>query len=59
MDKPIGVTLNYNGKPTLVFPDGRILFKNADRILYPEYYPNNCEWAIDPESGEKLTVYEY
>ena len=44
IDKPVGVTLSWSGKPTLVFVDGSILFGNADRILYPEYYPNNEDW---------------
>jgi hypothetical protein len=57
-DKPVGATLNWSGKPTLAFSDGSILFGNADRILYPEYYPNGEEWAINPETGEKMPIFE-
>lgn len=56
-DKIIGVTLGYDLKPQLYFEDGTILVnQEADKLLYPEYYPDNCDWPIDPLTGEKLEI---
>lgn len=56
--KPIGVTMAWRGEVVLCFDGGTILGCRADRILYPEYFPNKCEWPIDPETGEKLKIAE-
>ena len=55
--KIIGVTLGWTGDPQLAFSDGTIYFKpELDRILHPEYFPNNECWPVDPKTGEKLFI---
>lgn len=41
--KVISVTLGCDLKPHLCFEGGYILFGNADRILYPEYFNGDDE----------------
>ena len=53
-----GVTIGYDGEPHLCFENGQILWGNADRILFPEYFPNNSKWPIDPETKKKLPIYK-
>jgi hypothetical protein len=53
--KIIGVTLGWDGKPHLCFEDGSILWGNADRILYPEYFRHG-EFPTDPITGEPLKI---
>jgi hypothetical protein len=55
----IGVTIGFDLRPHLAFSDGTILWGDADKIFYPEYWPedvthNKFAWPIDPETGEKL-----
>jgi hypothetical protein len=51
----IGVTLGWDGKPHLCFTGGKILFGDADRILYPKYFENG-DWPTDPITKEKLPI---
>ena len=57
-DKPIGVTMGWAGDVVLSFSDGKCLFggHKTDMRFYPEYFPNGCEWPIDPATGEKLPI---
>ena len=56
-NKPVGVTMDWSGKPCLLFSDNKILYsRKAEKILYPEYYPNNCEYPIDPKTGKMLSL---
>lgn len=48
--------MNWAGEPTLMFADGDILPKKVELILYPEYYPDNCTWPVDPQTGRELAV---
>lgn len=50
-----GVTLGWDGRPHLCFDNGNILFGDADKRLFPEYFKNG-EWPTDPETGEKLPI---
>lgn len=53
--KIIGATIGWSIKPQLCFEGGKIFYNpQIDRLLYPEYFPNNCEWPINPETKEKL-----
>lgn len=52
----VGVTLGWNGKPSLLFDDGKILFcREAELALYPEYFSSG-EWPTDPITQEKLPM---
>jgi hypothetical protein len=51
----IGVTLGWDLKPHLCFKGGKILWGNADRILYPEYFIEG-EFPVDPVTKEKLII---
>jgi hypothetical protein len=53
--KIIGVTLGWDGKPHLCFEGGKILWGNADRILYPQYFRNG-EYPTNPVTNEKLPI---
>jgi hypothetical protein len=53
--KPIGVTMGWDLKPHLAFEGGYILYGNADRILYPQYFKDG-DWPIDPETEKKLEI---
>lgn len=55
-DKPIGVTMDWGGNPTLAFSDGCIYPKQVEQILYKEYYPNGQQWPVDPETGDELPI---
>lgn len=55
--KVIGVTLGWDGQPHLCFTGGKILWGNADRILYPTYFENG-DWPTDPVTKEKLPIAE-
>lgn len=55
-EKPVGICLGWDLKPHLGFKDGKYLFGDAERVLYPEYFPNNEEWAVDPITKEKLEI---
>ena len=39
-EKPVCVTLGWDGLPTLQFSDGTIFSKDVELILYSEYYPD-------------------
>jgi hypothetical protein len=53
--KIIGVTIGYSARPQLLFEKGKIFYSpQIDRLLYPEYFPDNEEWPIDPKTGERL-----
>jgi hypothetical protein len=56
-DKPIGATMSWSGTPCLCFEGGYILFGNAERILYPEYFTNG-DWPTNPDTGENLPIYK-
>lgn len=51
------MTINWAGKICLAFKNGEILHGRVDKLLYPEYFPNDCEWPVDPETGIKLQIY--
>jgi hypothetical protein len=53
--KIIGVTMGWDLKPHLAFEGGYILYGNADRILYPQYFKNG-EFPCDPITGESLPI---
>lgn len=53
--KIIGVALGWDGKPHLCFEDGKILFGNADKILYPQYFKKG-DFPTDPKTNEKLPI---
>lgn len=55
-EKPIGVTMDWAGNPTLCFEGGLIYSKRDEQALYPEYYPGGCEWPVDPKTGEQLPI---
>lgn len=52
----VGVTLGWDGRPTLLFENGRILPRDWEKLRFPEYYPTgkDGEWPVDPKTGEKL-----
>lgn len=52
--KVVGVTFGWDLKPHLCFEGGTYLYGNADKILYPEYWPNGINWPINPKTGEEL-----
>lgn len=58
-DKPVAVTMGWDLRPTLVFSDGKILSKKAELCFYPEYYPDGCEWPIDPTTGLNMPIEEH
>ncbi|HZG16938.1 MAG TPA: hypothetical protein VE710_18260 [Candidatus Bathyarchaeia archaeon] len=51
----IGVTIGFDLKPRLCFAGGKILYGNADQILYPQYFQDG-EWPTDPVTKEKLPI---
>ena len=53
--KVIGVTLGWDLKPHLCFEGGFILWGDADRILYPQYFENG-DFPTDPITKEKLPI---
>lgn len=53
--KITGVTWGYDMKPHLCFDNKYILFGNADRVLYKEYFAEG-DWPIDPITKEKLPI---
>jgi hypothetical protein len=50
--------MGWAGDVVLSFADGTCLFggHETDMRFYPEYFPNKCEWPIDPATGEKLPI---
>ena len=48
---------DWTGNICLCNKDGSILPYNLGKSFYPEYFPNNCKWPIDPKTGEKLTIW--
>lgn len=57
-DKPVGVTIDRGGNPTLLFSDGCVYNKVVEQILYNEYYPDGQRWPVNPETGKRLPVSE-
>ena len=55
--KPEAVTIGWDGKPHLCDNAGRILFLNAERFIWPEYWGNSDDWPVDPETGERLPIF--
>jgi hypothetical protein len=51
----IGVTMGFDGKPHLCFTGGYILWGNADKVLYPQYFQDG-EYPTDPITREKLPI---
>ncbi len=56
--KIVGATLGWDKRIHLVFDDGKILWGDADRILFPEYFRNNNDWPVDPVTGKKIEIYD-
>lgn len=56
--KPMYVTMDWNGHPITTNGDGYILPRKAEMILNGEYYPNRIvgEWPCDPKTGDKLPI---
>ena len=55
-EKPIGVTLGWDAKVHLCFKGGYILYGDADKILYPQYWQKDSDWPHDPITGNKLKI---
>jgi hypothetical protein len=57
---PIGVTLGTGGVPVLAFigKNGSIEMLSGghddDVCFYPEYFPGDCIWPVDPYTGKEL-----
>lgn len=54
---PVGVEMGWDMMPHLCFADGRILFGDADKYLYPEYWKDGA-WPTDPVTHEKLPEFD-
>ncbi len=57
LEKPIGVTMGWDGDVHLAFRNGFILWGDADKTLYPEYWEAG-KWPVDPETKEQLPIYK-
>lgn len=57
----LGITIVPGGEVQLLFYDKEsgpfVLFsKKAERMLFKEYYPNQCEYPINPYTQKKLII---
>jgi len=59
VDKVVGVTLDWGGRAVTVNPQGKIFPYDYEMIRRKEYYPDGPgTWPKDPETGEKLPIYD-
>jgi hypothetical protein len=56
--KITGVTLGWDGNPTLELDSQYVLPRDAERLIYGEYYPTGTlgEWPVDPVTGVKAPI---
>lgn len=52
----VGVTPGWDFKPHLLFRNGKYLPRDAELLLYPEFFKLGVEWPTHPRTGEKLPL---
>lgn len=52
----IGAALDWGGRATLGWSDGKILMRNVAKIIYPQYFIDGEEYPINPVTKEKLPI---
>ncbi len=55
----IGVCLGWDAKPHLAWSDGTYLSRGLELLFNPEYFPGECEWPIDPKTGQKMKIVDF
>ncbi len=55
-DRPVGVALGWDMKPTLEFSDGKINLRKVENLMYSEYYPDGSIWPINPNTNKQMNI---
>lgn len=55
-NKIIGVHLGWDLKPHIFHEDGTYYPTDIERMVYPDYFIEGQDWAVDPITKEKLPI---